>query len=447
MYRFAQYASIALMVTGLFSSLAPRVHAQECVYGQGAVCQTNAACQIYEDGAKLCVDGTCQAPCDDGSGNAVPGECSLGETCVPGISPGVGLRHYCRVAPFTMDLNLLDSCIYYFVEDIEPDLNGGDNCSLAHNLNTMLDRDGVGGHNIYDVDLCIKAFREEQPCDEDTQTCEDGQAFCVSDDQCGVGLFCNTDLFRCERECGIIRNRAQNLLESLDRQCAGALQVCDYTRGRCETVDISESSCSIDRECPHGAYCLLGQCEAKCYRNLDCPGDNWYCTAGNVCAPRSAAGGVPSGFDPKQFSIQFAQRDVRLDALTARYDVPLLIMDLVEKKQVANRPNVVFGYRLEATYSLKQDPKCQGDLSTLPLADQEDCVISPEEEFVTLESPFGTLYGVGDPHVSLHLNEGATARLSPGHYQATVTAIFNNGVTSSASVSFEKTSPSGEYTG
>ena len=156
MYRFAQYASIALMVTGLFSSLAPRVHAQECVYGQGAVCQTNAACQIYEDGAKLCVDGTCQAPCDDGSGNAVPGECSLGETCVPGISPGVGLRHYCRVAPFTMDLNLLDSCIYYFVEDIEPDLNGGDNCSLAHNLNTMLDRDGVGGHNIYDVDLCIK---------------------------------------------------------------------------------------------------------------------------------------------------------------------------------------------------------------------------------------------------------------------------------------------------
>ena len=417
----------------------------ECVYGQGQPCEHTSDCAGFAD-APLCVDGACQMPCDDGTGQPVAKSCSLGETCVAGESPGVGERYYCKPGTFSMDLSLLDSCLYHFVEDIQPDLSSGDSCSLARNLNVLLDRDGTDGFTIYDADLCIKDFLAEKPCNTGSRSCANGQVYCDDDVECGEGLYCNQELHHCERECGVIPSRS-SLQTSLDRECVAPLTSCDYLRGRCEPVDIRDAECAIDRDCPHGATCFLGQCAPRCFRSLDCPDSGWYCAADNTCKPKPSAGSEGAAFDPKQYSVQLAQREVRLDEFNDSYDIPLLIMSTVTRKQVFSDPNVVFGYRLEASYARKQDPVCLGNLTGLAPDVQKDCVISADEEFVSFDNPFGTVYAEGDPALRVRLNRGAVKGLSPGVYQATLTAIFNNGVTTSGTISFEKTSPSGEYGG
>ena len=418
---------------------------EECVYGQGQPCEHTSDCAGFAD-APLCVDGACQMPCDDGTGQPVAKSCSLGETCVAGESPGVGERYYCKPGTFSMDLSLLDSCLYHFVEDIQPDLSSGDSCSLARNLNVLLDRDGTDGFTIYDADLCIKDFLAEKPCNTGSRSCANGQVYCDDDVECGEGLYCNQELHHCERECGVIPSRS-SLQTSLDRECVAPLTSCDYLRGRCEPVDIRDAECAIDRDCPHGATCFLGQCAPRCFRSLDCPDSGWYCAADNTCKPKPSAGSEGAAFDPKQYSVQLAQREVRLDEFNDSYDIPLLIMSTVTRKQVFSDPNVVFGYRLEASYARKQDPVCLGNLTGLAPDVQKDCVISADEEFVSFDNPFGTVYAEGDPALRVRLNRGAVKGLSPGVYQATLTAIFNNGVTTSGTISFEKSSPSGEYGG
>lgn len=451
------YALIgALIAQAMLALMPPSALAEEtgcALNGQGELCEASADCQ-YNDLATICVDGTCQIPCqteNDGYPHAEPALCGMGESCVQGETD-LGPKYFCKGSKFAMDLNLLDTCILHYVEGIVPNFAAGE-CSLEWQIVNMLDQNSDRQFNIYDLDLCTYAFLQEEPCDPDTQTCPDNQVYCEDDEDCGWGLHCNTLMHRCERECGFVRSRDQRDSAGLERKCSGYLSYCDYDFGKCKALtpeELGELTCQVDSECPSGAYCMMGKCAQKCYRNVDCPGADWYCSKTNTCAPKPKAGGDESneGFDPKAHTVLFADKTISLDAINSSYDIPLLIMSLKTKKQVFDDPSVVFGYRLEVQYERKQSAKCLGDLSKLPSDEAADCVIGPDEEFIQLDNPFGTVYAMGDPLIGIRLNDGVVEqKLTPGSYQATVRAIFNNGGSTTARVSFVKPSPSGDYSG
>ncbi|HYQ40706.1 MAG TPA: hypothetical protein VER11_02020 [Polyangiaceae bacterium] len=431
--------------------------APACEFGQGASCASSADCK-GNTAATLCAgdvgqDPVCQIPCGV-KGKADSSVCSMGETCVAGVEPGLGGgdKFYCKASKFSMDLNLLDACVFHFIEGLAPDLSGANQCSLANRLSQMLDQDGNRAFNIYDVDLCIRAFLDEPACSTANASCSDGQTYCAADADCGTGLHCDTDLHKCTRECGIIVDReAQSLTNTLDRKCAGSLKTCDYDTGTCADTDLTKARCQVNQDCPSGAYCFVGSCQPRCYRSLDCPGSDWYCGPQNECLPRPKADPAGKAFNPKDYSVQLARSELVLDPIQNAYDIPLLVMNLVTKAQVFNQPNAVFGYRLELTDYRKLDDKCRQDLSQLSSAAREaieqDCTIGPDEEFITLASPFGTVYGTGDPTVSVSINSGIANKLTAGMYQATLSAIFSNGSRSSTIIRYRHPSPSGEYSG
>ena len=423
--------------------LPAEVAGQELCEGPAVACQAHADCTSLDPG-QLCIDGACAHGCP----SEHSADCSLGETCVAGRSPRGEFGHYCQPSRFSVDINLLDSCLYHFIEGISPDLDGADACAVENRLDQVLDRNGDRVFDIYDVDRCIKDFIDEEPCDVVNETCPDRQVFCASDAECGPGLHCNGELHRCERECGLVTDRRRAGDGVLERECAGALKVCEYDRGECVTVDLAQRSCEVDRDCPNGAYCLVGACQPLCGRSLDCPSDAWECRADNRCAPRprSIDPDQPP-FEPGDHAVLFAEPQVSLDELHDTRATPVLIMNKQTKRQVFDAPNVLFGYRLELRYARKQSPECLGDLSLLTPAQQAECIISPDEEFVTLDHPFGVLTADGNPVLNVRLNRAAAAKLGEGSYEATLTAIFSNGSRTSTTVSLQKLSVSGEYAG
>lgn len=448
---------IVYMVLTAVTLISHNVLAQdvtECHFnGHGEPCQASEDCQ-YNDSAKACVDGTCQIPCQievDGDLIREPFLCGMGESCVFGMSD-LGPAYYCQSSKFAMDLNLLDSCIMHFVEDIRPNF-AANSCSLEWQIVSLLDQNSDRQFNIYDLDACILSFLEDEPCDPDIQSCEDNQVYCDDQSDCGWGLFCNQDMHRCERECGFVSSRDQKDYSTIERQCSGNLTYCDYDYGKCRKVDqeeLKKLTCQVDSECPSGAYCLLGKCAKKCYRNIECPGADWYCSKTNTCIPRpkATAEDQTEDFDPKEYSVLFATKDITLDSINNSYDIPLLIMSMKSKKQIFDDPSVVFGYRLEIKYERKQSAKCLGDLTKLSSEEAADCIINSDEEFITLDNPFGTVYAMGDPSVAISLNDGIVEKhLTPGSYEATIRAIFNNGGSTTTRVKFVKTSPSGDYFG
>jgi hypothetical protein len=385
----------------------------------------------------------------------------VGEACVPAdVFNTIQKTHVCKSVPMVMDLNLLDTCIFQFVsgpESVNP--SATNECSANDLLKSMLDRNSDGAFNIFDVDSCIADFLDlhSLPCDEDTQTCENGQVYCDFDEDCGVGSFCDEDLMFCRRECGFVVNRAEPSKlepEVLDRPCYGRLKTCDYSLGKCVKVDLATCppeapdchACQVDAQCPSGAYCFVGKCTAKCNSALDCPDANWYCSNTNTCLPRPKDTGATAPFNPKNYSILLAEREVSFSVTQKSLDIPVLIMDLAERKPVFGNSNVVFGYRLETRYGRKQDPEC-GDLTGKPPEVIADCLISPDEEFVTMENPFGVIYGEGSPRFRLSLNMMAFDKLSPGLYEARFTAMFNNGDMDTIKVMVRKPTPSGDYFG
>jgi hypothetical protein len=414
--------------------------------GTGTYCTSSDDCAANRS-ATACVAHQCEIPCNDEYGERLPSACALGETCVYGETES-GPTHYCQPSSFAMDLNLLDSCITHFIDGLRPDLSGDNTCSLEQALGLMLDQDNNKAFNIFDVDLCIKTYLGRKPCDPDTGTCPARQVYCAEDADCGASLYCNLELHQCERECGLIANREDGTLDWLDRQCTRPLTVCNYDRGRCEPVELEGLTCQVNRDCPAGAVCSMGECVPKCYRSLDCPDSGWYCGSSNRCLPKPSPDAEDGFvFDPQAYSIQFSRKNLALSAIDNEDSVPLLILNLQTKKQEFDNPAVVFGYRLEVSYSRKQDSKCLKPADQWSEAEREDCLIDATEEFVTLLNPFGTVYAAGSSGIDLSLNEAAAAELSTGLYRATVTAYFNNGAQDSATVSYRKSSPSGEYNG
>ncbi|HET9956991.1 MAG TPA: hypothetical protein VFQ61_20990 [Polyangiaceae bacterium] len=427
---------------------ARRALADACIPTRGQACTTSSTCS---GAASACINSSCQVPCGVvPSGQLderpLPNLCSIGESCVAGTA-GAKQRYFCKPTPFRMDLNLLDSCIYHFVQGVDPAIGAGNECSVMRQLTNLLDQDGDSSFDIYDVDLCIKSFLGDPPCDVATQTCPNQQTYCAADAACGEGLFCNQQMHRCERECGFIVDRDFTNVPKVDRVCAGRLEACNYERGRCAEVSLEGATCQLDRDCPVGAYCLVGQCQPRCYRTLDCPDSNWFCSVDNTCLPKPKGPATGEPFNPKDYSIVYAFDNIALDPFQNQYSVPLLIMNLKTGKQVFADPKVVFGYRLEAKYERKEDARCSGDLTQLTTTQKEDCIVSPDEEFLTLGNPFGSLYAEGDPSTFLRVNDAGANKLSPGSYPVNLTAYFSNGKSTTVRVTFKKPSPSGEYAG
>ena len=436
-----------------------------CALGQGDECDSSDDC-AQNAVATLCAEvageRSCQIPCMDAGDGRDRARCTLGETCIEAVEPGIGGgdAFICQPSTFSMDLNLLDSCVYHFLEGLAPDLGGSNECSLVQNLSRMLDRDASRSFDIYDVDLCVSAFLDVPACDDKASCDQMGEVYCAQDDECGGGLHCDETLNKCTRHCGFIVDRdGENLLSSLERPCSGSLKICNYNRGECVQSELVGQACQLDRQCPSGAYCHLGECAPKCYRSLDCPSDEWMCSPTNRCVPRpKALGGGADPFVPENYSVQFAANEVMLDDIQDARDVPLLIMNLVTRKQVFDQPNVLFGYRLELEYARKQEDKCLGELPKIEATDSnaekqaksdllDECLIDKDEEFITLGQPFGTLYGATDPSLGVSLNRTKADGLSTGLYQATLTAIFTNGGKTSTTIRYRKPSPSGEYIG
>jgi hypothetical protein len=371
----------------------------------------------------------------------------MGETCSPGETP-TGSIHYCQAVSFEVDLNVLDMCVAHFVDGVTPDLVTSHVCSLERNLGQLLDQDGNGIFNIFDVDGCVRAFVNSPGCNTATQVCPPGFVYCEGNDACGEGLYCDTDLHRCRRDCGFVGNRELNGVEFLERPCFGHLKTCDYNRGSCEPVQLDGLTCQVDGDCPQGAYCYLGFCEPTCSRSVDCPGSDWHCSPTQRCMPNpSPAADDGFVFDPRGYVVQFATKDLRLSEINNEIAAPLLIMDLRSKRQVFDNPSVVFGYRAEVTYSKKQDARCNRPSDEWSDADRLDCLIDDSEEFVNVQSPFGAIFADGNPAIEISLNDEAAGRLTPGLYQATLTAIYNNGGQDSLTISFRKTAIGGEYVG
>jgi hypothetical protein len=411
--------------------------------GEGAYCVSSADC-AGNSLATACVSGHCEIPCQDSGGRRLPTACSLGETCIAGETEALPVW-YCKPSTFAMDLNLLDSCVGHFIDGLRPDLTSVNACSLENNLSHMLDQDGNGVFNIFDVDGCIRAFLNQEACSGGT--CAGGGVYCDGDDACGQGLYCNTRMKRCERECGLIASREDVGVSVLERKCTSALTVCDYDHGRCvASTNLSGTTCQVDADCPRGAVCSMGTCAAKCQRSTDCPDSTWYCGTSNRCLPRPTASG-PAGFtfDPLRYSVRVAAKTVTLTAVEDKAQIPLLIMDLVSKKQVFDNPAVVFGYRLEAAYQMKQDEKCLAN--PIAEADTADCTIRPDQQFITLGNPFGVVSAQGAPAISILLDNTAAQKLSTGLYLATISIFLSNGGQDSFTVQYRKTSPSGLYAG
>lgn len=411
--------------------------------GAGTFCRSTADCS-GNGLATVCVDSQCAIPCQAQSGDRQPTSCALGETCVLGETAAEPVW-FCKASAFAMDLNLLDSCIGTFLGGGQPDLTSGNVCSMTRNLNRMLDQDGNSLFNIFDVEQCVRSYLGQEACT--ASSCSEGAVFCSDDKECGRGLYCNQSLRRCERECGLVASRESQAAAALERKCSRALTVCDYDHGRCVAqADLAGTTCQVDNECPAGAVCSMGTCAPKCQRSTDCPDSTWYCSTSNRCMPRPTAA-QNSGyiFDPQAYSVVAGSKNVTLSAIDSEASVPLLIMDMVSKKQVVANPAVVFGYRLEVRYGSKQDEKCLA--ANVAPGDINDCVIAADEQFVNVLSPFGVVTAMGAPAVQLSLNARAAEKLTPGLYMATVSAYFSNGGQDSVTVAYRKASPSGLYAG
>lgn len=413
--------------------------------------------------ADLCVldegqggeSGRCYASCEGEGLLGNPSRCAFGEQCVASRS-----GYYCKPVPFQMDLNLLDQCISYWLEGGEPAWSSN-RCSLEANLNRLLDQNLDYRFDIFDLDLCVLAFLDRPAPPEDLR--------CDADEDCGLGLYCDLDTMGCTRECGLIPSREVSVSD-LDRECVGHLKTCDYERGRCVSVPVEvvqELTCQVDRECPSGAYCFLGQCAPHCYRGLDCPSSDWYCTDTNTCRvlPDPAGEGEAFVFDPSLYAIRFTRKRLDLDAVKTRDEVSLAIMDLITRQQVVSNPSVSFGYRLQLKYAIKDDLRClapfpedcesaaQRDSAVDPTAAacyarRADCVIDPQtESWIRLTSPFGVVSAAAEPSMRVELEEEIADRLSPGTYRATLKVVYDNGDSDELLIYYNKKSPSGEYVG
>jgi hypothetical protein len=435
---------------------------ESCSEEIGKACNSSAYCKTNSY-AKICIGGQCQVACENDRKQVDIKYCVPGETCVQGDVTGGQAgetSYYCKTGVFSMDLNLLDTCIYYFMQGISPDLTGG-NCSIQRTLTNVVDANGDGQFDIFDVDQCIRDFIGVKGCNKTTRQCEAGKTYCDGDTDCGNGLFCNVIssdddlLYRqdrnfCQRECGLIVDRTNN--EELDRKCFGNLKRCDA--GKCIDFDLDNdniNSCDVDADCPKGAYCFVGKCAAKCYSSIQCPDSNWFCSTTNRCMPKPPAGiEEPEPFDPRDYSVVFAVRSSAINAFDDMQKIPILIMDMKRQRVVNDRPNIVFGYRMEVKYEIKQEQKCYELKSNTPDTDPDyvDCNKADNEaHFITLLNPFGTIFGDGDPTMNIRLDDNAVSKLSPGMYKANVTAIFSNGDKDSITVTYEKPSANGDYWG
>ncbi|MCH2110664.1 MAG: hypothetical protein MK135_15185, partial [Polyangiaceae bacterium] len=457
-------ATLAVTVATLAASHGSVLASPACELGQGDDCASSNDCAANPV-ATLCAasttqDAMCEVPCAGEDGQPDLSQCSFGETCVPAIEPGLGGgdTFVCKSSKFAMDLNLLDSCIYHFVGGLAPDFSNDNACSVFDNLAQLLDQDSNNQFNILDVDLCVRSFLGEEACDSRSKSCDDGQVYCDGSTDCGDGLFCDEDLNKCSRECGFIVSRDGAGLEaSVDRTCTGTMKLCDYDNGKCLSVDPTTTSCDIDQDCPSGAYCSLGTCAPRCYRSIDCPGSEWFCAADNTCQPRPVPDATER-FNPRDYSVQFAQKEVSLDPIRSDYEVPILIMDLISKKQVFSQPNAVFGYRLEVEYEPKQQESCLVDFDEVPESERdallEECIVKTDHApgepgwgpFISLDNPFGVLYGTGDAKMMVAIDP-LKAPKAPGDYSATIRAIFSNGNVSTTRINYRAPSPNGEYVG
>ena len=480
-WRFALLVALSVAIASPAAAVEPSSSsANECqVEGQGKSCSTDAECSGF-DYIMACVKtskvglggpGTCQITCatDEDPPARDNSWCSLGETCVAGnLAEGGTLTYYCRPTQFSMTLNLLDQCVLYHLQGIQPVLTG-DNCSLQKNLSTLLDQDADLDFDIFDLDLCVLAFLERPTaCAPDSDTvapvCDEELIYCEADPVCGAGAYCDLERNACARDCGTVGSREASGAE-LEVPCTGALQGCNTGRGRCVTLtqeQVLELTCQVDTDCVTGAYCLLGRCAPRCTRSVDCPDSNWYCAKNNRCrALPPPAGEDGFVFEPSNYAVRFLRDDLSLDDVQIERATELVVLDLRTKRQVVSNAAVSFGYRLEVSYGSKQDVQClqpvvdcsdddarpAGESEEACLLRQADCRIDPEEEWLLLPSPFGTVSAIGTPTVTVDLDPAVAETLTPGVYVATLRAIFDNGDSDTIQVMYTRASPSGSYTG
>jgi hypothetical protein len=503
--------------------------------GQGAVCDNDNDCGGNEVAtacvAPLGASGSCEVACDMKGGSGPEDSlCGPAETCTRDKSSA---RHYCQRGSFTMDLNLLDSCIVHFIEGALPEL--GDSCSATALLQRVLDRDGNNRFNIFDVDRCIQEFIANVcvpagECDNDAsklcaadadcgagkcqltgrRLCQQGGGVaCHKDGDCGAGLHCDaggrnkrdawlaargewttawiakteaqrataratagdadqsevdwasydaiSSWGRCVRECGSITDRGGSNAE-LQRVCSGFGRRCDAERGYCEPYDDRGDSCQVHGDCLPGSYCFLGRCEGRCYREADCPDSGWMCASDNTCRPRPSPSLQDAGFNPRDYSILFADDEAELSPISNVQGLALLVMNLKTRRQEFDSPHAVFGYRAELQYGAKIDPRC--DSLGAARAGESDsdfkkrvklCTVQPDEQFITLLSPFGTLSASGRPTLQITLDETAAAALKaeggPGRYPAKLSLFFSNGGSDSVAITLNVSTLEGEYSG
>lgn len=470
---FALVAVLCLSLTAVAEQKDPNFSVQNaCEEGDAGArpCDDSASCGDTYQFATLCVgssgNGNCEIPCDsENPGEANLQTCSLGERCVPAVAGGQQ-RYICEPQPFRMDLNLLDLCIKHYLDKTSPVFTANE-CSLERNLNLLLDQNGDKRFDLFDVDLCVLSFLEQRGCGVDPGTGAleaqddhlDDQDCCATDDDCAQGTYCDETLNICQRDCGFVASR-EATVEPFERQCMRALTTCDYTRGRCMTLDVTELSCQVDQDCLTGSYCLLGTCTPNCYRAVDCPDSGWFCAKNNQCRavppPEADEGFV---FEPQNYAIRFARDALTLNDVQTFDSTQMAIMDIVSNRQIIGNASVGFGFRMEITYGLKNDAACltafvdctanppAGETEMECWARQNDCIIDPSEEWIRPGAPFGRINAAKVPSMVLNLEPSIAADLTSGSYPATVRLIFDNGSSDSIPVTYTKKSPSGEYQG
>lgn len=440
------------------------------------LCTTDADCSGFKF-ATVCITnaGTglnhCEIPCDAEDTVAIH-QCALGERCVEATSSAGTTRSICEKQRFRVDLNLLDLCITHYLNKTSPVFSANE-CSLERNLNHLLDQNGDKRFDLFDVDLCVLAFLEQRGCVDDSngdlipqsQLTGSGQSYleqsdcCRSNDDCARGTYCDSTLNICQRDCGLIASR-EATVEPINRQCERALTVCHEEIGLCQTVDVTELSCEVDRDCLAGSYCLLGTCTPNCYRSVDCPDSGWYCAKTNQCRavppPEADEGFV---FEPSNYTVRFARDRLSLNDIQTFDSSDLAIMDLISNRQIIGNASVGFGFRMEINYGLKADSKCytsfvdcsvnapEGETEMECWARQNDCIIDPSEEWIRPSAPFGRINAAQTPQAALQLEQSIADELTPGTYPATLRMIFDNGASDTIQVRYDKKSPSGEYHG